>query len=227
MYPVGIDWSEKYLDYCIKNEIDDTIKRGRVDNNEDGFNNLMKSFLDSNIKLTDIAVAIESPHQLVVDFLLARGISVYPVNPTAVRNYRKSHKLSGSKSDESDAELIASYLFVHYKTLRVWKLSEPKLRQLKLLVSDRDKVVEEKVRLQNQLRSALLNYFPQALLAFGDITCETALDFLYKFPTYQAIEGQKEEYWKLFLDSHRVFNPKARQRFFSAIKSKQRTIDEA
>ena len=227
MFPVGIDWSEKYLDYCIKNETGDVIKRGRVDNNEDGFNILIQSFLDSSVKLADFAVAIESPHQLVVDFLLSMGVSVYPVNPASIRNYRKSVKASGSKSDQSDAELISNYIQEHKKTVRVWHIPEPKLRQLKILVSDREKIVEEKVRLQNQLRSTLLSYFPQSISTFDDITCQTALDFLEKFPTYKAIEGKTEEYWNLFLDEHRVFNPKARHRFLSAILEKPITLDEA
>ncbi len=61
------------------------------------------------------------------------------------------------KSDSGDAQLIASYLREHHKTLRAWRLPEPKLRQLKLLVSDRDKVVQEKVRLQNQHRRIMVN----------------------------------------------------------------------
>ena len=107
--------------------------------------------------MSQIVVAIESPHQHVVDFFLARGVSVYPVNPAAIYDYRKSRKPSGSKSDEGDAELIASYLREHHKSLRVWHLPEPKLRQLKLLVDDRDKVVTEKVRLQNQHRRIMVN----------------------------------------------------------------------
>ena len=113
---------------------------------------------------------IESPHQHVVDFLLSRGVSVYPaksnarlrlsVNPTAIHDYRKSRKPSLSSSDEGDAQLIASYLREHHKTLRVWRLPEPKLRQLKLLVDDRDKVVTEKVRLQNQQRAMLVKRLP-------------------------------------------------------------------
>jgi len=99
MFPVGIDWAEKHLDYCIENSSGDVILRDRVDNDDDGFNSLLQSFEKEKIDLSEIAVAISSPNQRVVDFLLARGVSVYPVNPKAVYDYRKSRFPSGSKSD--------------------------------------------------------------------------------------------------------------------------------
>ncbi len=227
MFFIGIDWAEKHLDFCIENLTGDVIKRGRVDNDDNGFNSMLHSIEKENIQLSQIAVAIESPHQHVVDFLLARGVDVYPVNPAAIHDYRKSRKPSGSKSDEADAQLIASYLREHHQSLRVWRLPEPKLRQLKLLVDDRDKVVTEKVRLQNQLRSTLRDYFPQATDAFGDITCKTSLDFLSQFPTFEATEANTDEDWQLFLDEHHVFNPKARQRFLDTLKRKPIAVDEA
>jgi len=166
MFFVGIDWSEKYLDYCITNNSGDVILRHRVENNDDGFNAMLSSFTKETIDLSLFMVTIESPNQRIVDFLLARGICIYPVNPTAVSDYRKSRKPSGSKSDTADAQLLADYLREHLSHLRVWRLEEPELRQLKLLVEDRDKLVTQKVRLQNQLRSTLLEYFPQAVSAF-------------------------------------------------------------
>ena len=69
MFPIGIDWAEKHLDYCIENSSGDVILRDRVDNDDDGFNSLLQSFEKEKIDLSEIAVAIESPNQRVVDFL--------------------------------------------------------------------------------------------------------------------------------------------------------------
>jgi hypothetical protein len=135
MWFIGIDWAEKYLDFCIENNNGDIILRGRVDNDDDGFNSMLNLFLQSNVSLAEVAVSIESPHQRVVDFLLARSVSVYPVNPTAVHEYRKSRKISGSKSDTADAELLSDYLREQYEHLRVWHLYEPELRRASYLVS--------------------------------------------------------------------------------------------
>ena len=227
MWFCGIDWAEKHLDFCIETESGDVVKRQRVDNNEGGFSTLQATFLTHNINSNEIAVAIESPHELVVDFLLVRGIAVYPVNPTAIEQYRKSQKVSGSKSDAADAQLIADYVRSHVKTLRKWQIAEPGLRELQIVVTDRDKLVKEKVRLQNQLRSTLRGYFPQAIEAFDDLTCPTALDFLSQFPNEKAVICQTDADWISFLDAHRVFNPKARQRFLSAFSRHLTTVDEA
>ena len=68
MFFVGIDWSEKYLDYCLTNNSGDVILRNRVENNDDGFNAMLSSFAKETIDLSLFAVAIESPHQRVVGF---------------------------------------------------------------------------------------------------------------------------------------------------------------
>lgn len=227
MFFIGIDWAAKHLDFCLTNDKGDVILRDRVDNDDDGFNSLLQAFEKEKIDLSEIAVAIESPNQRVVDFLLARGVSVYPVNPKAVYDYRKSRFPSGSKSDTADAQLLADYLREHYKHLRAWRIEEPELRQLKLLTEDRDKVVTQKVRLQNQLRSTLNGYFPQAVEAFSDLTSQTALSFLEQFPTFSSTQEKTDEEWKMFLDECRCFHPKARQRFFDAMKLEKIEIDKA
>jgi hypothetical protein len=73
----------------------------------------------------------------------------------------------------------------------------------------------------------LIEYFPQAILAFSDITQKTALQFLEKFPTFESAQGQTDEEWKAFLDEQRCFHPKARQRFFDAMKLPPIKIDDA
>ena len=198
-----------------------------MDNTEAGFAKMLSDVTHLDITPKQLMAAIESPHQPVVDFLMVREVIVYPVNPTAIYDYRKSLKTSGSKSDAADAELIASYVRLHHQKLRAWRLFEPELRQLQILVADRDKLVSEKVRLQNQLRETLLGYFPQAVQAFSDLSSKTALDFLSQFPTPSHTQTMTDEKWQTFLNEHRVFHPKARQRFSDAMKQPALTVDDA
>ena len=70
----------------------------------------------------------------------------------------------------------------------------------------------QKVRLQHRLlRSTLIEYFPQAVDAFSDLTSKTALEFLAKFPTFSLTVGQSEKEFNQFLDECRCFHPSARQ----------------
>lgn len=225
MWALGIDWAEKHLDYCLLSPPGDVILRGRVDNNESGFAQMLASVQKEAIDFTAVAAAIESPHQPVVDFLITREVAVYPVNPTAIFDYRKSLRPSGSKSDTADAQLIASYLQIHHQQLRVFRLSEPQLRQLKLLVEDRDKLITEKVRLHNQLRSTLLGYYPQAVMAFSDLSTKTALDFLSQFPNPESLKGRTDTQWEEFLNGHHVYHKKARLRFLAAMGHNPLTVD--
>ena len=119
MWSLGIDWAEKHLDYCLLKPFGDVSLRGRVDNDEGGFATMLAEIQKQATDENQIAAAIESPHQAVVDFLIMRGVAVYAVNPTAIFDYRKSLKPSGSKSYPADAELIASYLPIHHQQLRV------------------------------------------------------------------------------------------------------------
>jgi transposase len=226
MWFCGIDWAEKHLDFCLETETGDVVVRERISNTEDGFCTFVET-CQTHIDAAELAIGIESAHEPIVDFLLARSMVVYPVNPSSIDQYRKSQKVSGSKSDSADAQLIADYLRLHHQNLRAWQVSEPQLRELQLLVNDRDKLVKEKVRLQNQLRSTLRGYFPAALKAFSDLTCPTALDFLSQFPTHLALADQTQQDWTNFLDAHRVFNPKARNNFLKALKQNPITADEA
>ena len=225
MWSLGIDWAEKHLDYCLLTPNSDVALRGRVDNNESGFATMLAAVQKQAIDGQPIVAAIESPHQPVVDFLIAREVMVYPVNPTAIFDYRKSLSPSGSKSDTADAELIARYLFIHHQQLRAFCMPEPRLRQLQLLIEDRDKLVTEKVRQHNQLRDTLLGYYPQAVMAFSDLTSKTALSFLSQFPTPESLLGQTDERWETFLNDHHVYHKKARQRFLTAIGQNPLTVD--
>jgi hypothetical protein len=84
MWFLGIDWAEKHLDFCVENNSGDVILRGRIDNTDSGFNSMLSQFSQFNVSLAEVAISIESPHQRIVDFLLARGVLVYPVNPICV-----------------------------------------------------------------------------------------------------------------------------------------------
>lgn len=59
------------------------------------------------------------------------------------------------------------------------------------------------------------------------MTCPTALDFLAQFPTPEALQPQTQTDWCRFLDEHKVFNPKARQRFLTALSGPKLTVDKA
>jgi transposase len=226
MWFVGIDWSKKHLDYCLLQSDGAVAHRDRVDNTEKGFARLLSELGKHDISLESLAVSIESPHQRVVDFLLARKVAVYPVNPKSISDYRSSCKVSGSKSDTADAQLIATYLLHHHQSLRKWHCGSLESRKLKLLLNDRDQLVTEKVRLENQLRETLDSYYPQATAAFRSVSCKSMLTFLSRYPTFEVTAENKEEDWIEFLNEMRIYNPTSREKFIAAMGQPEISIDK-
>jgi hypothetical protein len=84
-------------------------------------------------------------------------------------------------------------LGLHHKNLRPINMPDETIRELSILLEDRDKLVEQKVRFSNQLTNTLKEYFPQALDAFGSITNKSALEFLMRFDTHQEVKSRSIE----------------------------------
>jgi transposase len=55
-------------------------------------------------------VAIETSHNLLVDYLLDRDYVVYLIPPQATDSYRTRRRSSGARTDEADAAVLARAL---------------------------------------------------------------------------------------------------------------------
>ena len=218
MFFIGVDLSDKFFDSCITNSFRDVVSRNRFDFNDDGFYSFIHHIRERVINSQDCIIGLENPHSRLVDFLVTRGYTILPVNPGAIARYRESRSPSRAKSDQGDAQLIADYIGEHRKALRAVKIPDEKVRELKLLLEDRDRIVKEKVRLSNQLTNTLKDYFPQALDAFGDTTSKSALEFLRRFDTFVQAKSLSCEDIEQFLDQCRCYNKKTRDRFRNAMK---------
>ena len=95
------------------------------------------------------SLSIYKRRSRLVDFLSQRQYIVLPVNPNATAKYRESRFPSGAKSDPGDAHLIADYIREHEKVLKPISIPEEKIRELRLLLEDRDRLIGQKVRFSN------------------------------------------------------------------------------
>jgi transposase len=71
-----------------------------------------------------------------------------------------------------------------------------------MLVESRRKIVRERTRLTNRLRSLLKAYYPQALEWAGDLKSLRACDFLKKWPTLEAVKRAKPSEVQKFYRQH-------------------------
>ena len=224
MLYIGIDLSDKFLDSCITNEHGDVLNRNRFDFDHDGFCSLVKliqkhsqeSQTDEHV--SKCIIGLENPRSSLVDFLTQRGYSVVLTQPNAICNYRKSRTSSGAKSDQADAQLIADYVREHHRNLRTISIADESIRELSLLLEDRDRLVGQKVRFSNQLTSTLKEYFPQALEAFGSIDNKSTIQFLKVIDTYDQVKGTPRKKLERLLDESGVTRKDSRERFYQAMK---------
>ena len=221
MFFIGIDLSDKDFHACMTDDSGNKLSVSSFDFSDDGF----YSFIDwirksckSQASHDNCIIGLENPRSRLVDFLNQRQYTVLSANPNAIARYRESRSPSGAKSDSGDAHLIADYIREHEKALRPIRIPDQKIRELMLLLEDRDRLVNQKVRLSNQLTHALKDYFPQALDAFGSIDNKCALEFLKRIDTFQQVKDLSSEQIKQLLKDCRCYQEKSKSRFTKAVE---------
>ncbi|MCH8294077.1 transposase [Candidatus Poribacteria bacterium] len=65
------------------------------------------------VEPSEVHIAIETPHGLMVHALCQPQYQIYPLNPKAVKRFRETYKVSGAKDDKFDAFVLAHLLRTH------------------------------------------------------------------------------------------------------------------
>ena len=210
---IGVDLSDKYFDCCITDSMGNVISKNNFDFDDDGFCSFVCTIQKHETDNQNCLVGLENPHSRLVDFLIFRGYTVMPTHPESIARYRESRFPSRAKNDPADAGLIADYIREHHKNLRPINIPHETIRELNILLEDRNKLVEQKVRLSNQLTSTLKEYFPQALEAFGSLTNKSALEFLARFDAHEQVASMSVQEIESVLKECQCFRKDSRERF--------------
>lgn len=146
-----------------------------------------------------IAVCLEQSHGPLI-YLLAKYpfLHLYPVHPAASARYRQTFYPSGSKSDPGDTALLLDLLLHHRERLRRLEPESPETRELRMLVEDRRRFVDERTRLSNVLTAELKLYFPQALDWIDNIDSPIGCDLLERWPSLQELKRAHPETLRRF-----------------------------
>jgi transposase len=164
---VGIDWAERHHDVCVIDTDGQVLSRARIVEGLDGVARLHaligKHAEDSN----DVVVGVETDRGLLVEALVAGGYQVYAVNPFAASRYRDRHVTSGAKSDPGDAKVLADLVRTDRHNHRRVAGDSALAEAIKILARAHQRLIWARQRHLNGLRSALREFYPGALLAFG------------------------------------------------------------
>jgi transposase len=183
MVCLGIDWAERSHDMCAMDEQGAVLFRRRIADSVDGFLTLQRELASLASDASQVVIGIETPRGLLVRALRASGYLIYPINPMAVSRYRERHAVSGAKSDRADAKLLADLIRTDRHNHRPLPEDSELGEAVKILARSHKALIWTRQGLVNQLRSALLQFYPGALRAFGnDLDSNDALAILRRAP---------------------------------------------
>lgn len=187
---VGVDWAEAHSDVAVMDEAGSVLGRGRVGVGVAGLAQLHGLVADHADEPDQVVVGIEIDRGLLIDSLAGAGYRVYGLNPLAVSRYRDRHTTSGAKSDGADAKLLADLVRTDRHNHRPLAGDSDQARAIRVLARAHQGLAWMRQRQLNSLRSALRDYFPGALSAFGtELGSSDALAILAIAPTPQIARG--------------------------------------
>ena len=180
---VGVDWAEDHHDVCVMDPGGKVLAKGRVGADWAGvvrLHDLIAGAAPGEIDEDEpvVTVGIETDRGLLVRALVAAGYRVVAVNPLAVDRYRDRIRVSGAKSDPGDARVLADLVRTDGHQHRRVAADSDLVEALKLVARAHQSAIWSRRRLANQLRSALREFFPQALDAFDDLVHPDAIAVL-------------------------------------------------
>jgi transposase len=183
---VGDDWAEDHHDVYVMDDAGARLAARRLPEGLAGISGLHELLAGQIDQPGEVVVGIETDRGLWVDALVAAGYQVYAINPLAVSRYRDRHHVSGAKSDAGDAKLLADLVRTDRHNHRPVAGDSPQAEAIKVLARGHQSLIWARTRHTNTLRSALREYYPAALEAFGDLSDRDALAVLGRAATPAA-----------------------------------------
>src|SRR4030065_2068784 len=183
MYYVGIDWADENHQVFITDDSAQRLGAFSIVNSHSGVEELFERIRYFVKDQKQVLFALETSKGLLIDSILDAGYTVYPINPKSVDRYRDRYKVSGHKSDDFDAMVLANILRTDRHNYRPILPDSPITRELKILTRECCSLIRLKTMLSNQLTSCLKDYYPVALELFCKLDQQITLLFLKNFPT--------------------------------------------
>jgi transposase len=219
---IGIDWSESKHDVMFMNEAAASVAQFTIPHTAEGFSRFDGARQDLGLTVDECLVGLETAHNLLIDFLWARGYTrVYVIPPSVTKSQRKKYKQSGAHTDIDDAYLLADLLRTDKHRLQPWRPDLPLTREMGAKVSLHLHLTRSKVRLTNRLRAVLLRYYPAAIGVFSKLNNPISLAFISAYPTPQAATGLTFEEFRAFAKCHYHTQPRKLTKSFARLQTRQ------
>lgn len=200
---IGIDWSQEHHNVCIMNEDGAAIVRFEIKHTPAGFAKLEDQINKLNLPAASCWVALETAHNLLIDFLWSRGYTVFIVAPSVTKSSRGRYGSSGAHNDDDDAFLLADMLRTDRARFVPWKPDGLQVIQMRAKLSFIDSLTKSITASSNRLHAVLQRYYPQALDIFSDLQTQICSHFLIAYPTPHAAQALSYSQFADFCREHR------------------------
>ncbi len=224
---VGIDWANSKHDVCVQQTDSDRREFDVITHSPEAINAWVNSL---HLRYGGpIAVAVELSKGPIVSALQKYDfVDIYPINPSTLAKYREAFQPSKAKDDPTDAQLALDMLLRHPEHFKLLKPQSAEMRALATMVEQRRRLVGERVRITNRLRSALKQYYPQVLEWFDHIDTPLFCEFVKRWPTLGQAKHARATTLKRFFHEHHMYREGVLDSRLQAIKSAQPlTLDVA
>src|SRR5712692_9045443 len=200
---VGLDWADQKHCLVVRTAPAGSAKTHQVDQKPEKLDEFFLR-LRAQHPQGRIAVALEQSRGPVLYALMKYDfLTLYPVNPRTLADYRRAFNLSGAKDDPLDADLLCELVCQHADRLRPLAVEDAATRQLRLLTEARRNFVDERTGLSNRLGASLKCFYPLALELVGEeLASPMALDLLRRWPNLAKLQAAKPGVLRAFFYAH-------------------------
>lgn len=193
MIYIGIDVAKDKHDCCIIDSdgviINDSL---RISNSREGFELLYSSILSvlPNKDISNVKIGLESTGHYstnIQNFLYAKGFNLSILNPLATNLFRKAQTLRKTKTDKTDALVIAKMLFSD--DTKSYSPVSYQIQELKSLTRHRYRLIGYRSRLKLSITRLIDIIFPELPKHVWSIHQSSAYALLSELPSPKEISN--------------------------------------
>lgn len=190
---VGIDIAKSKHD-CYIIDSDGVLYTDslRISNDREGFDklyNTILSILDTD-EISNVKIGLESTGHYsnnITNYLHSKGFQIYILNPLATNLFRKASTLRKTKTDKTDAKVIAMMLLSDES--KSYSPSSYQIQELKSLTRHRYRMVGYRSKLKISITRLLDIIFPELEGFIWSIHQNSSYALLLELPTTQEISS--------------------------------------
>lgn len=190
---VGIDVSKAKHDCCIIDSDGSVITNSlRIENSKLGFETLYSAILSklNSDDLNNVKIGLESTGHYstnITNYLYSKGFEVHILNPLATNLFRKAGTLRKTKTDKTDAKVIATMLFSDES--KSYSPVSYHIQELKSLTRHRYRMIGYRSKLKISVTRLIDIIFPELPDLFWSIHQNSSYALLLELPTPNDIKS--------------------------------------